>query len=122
MVSDLKAHGQSLTLCVSEKLLTGIVLAVGLMISQKVGLAMRMGSGKGSIDGVVFCATIRQYIWYGEWSCKTYNEEDRAFYEPIRLDCIQLPSDQVPVVDTVFHNHIEYQQISFIVGSSGSLG
>jgi len=59
-------------------------------ISQKVGLAMRMGSAdkrrlRRKLDkrGVVFCAIIRQYIWYGELSRKTYNEVDRAFYEPI---------------------------------------
>jgi len=51
---------------------------------------MRMGSAdkrrlrrKFDIRDVVFCATIRQYIWYGDLSRKTYNEVDRAFYEPI---------------------------------------
>ncbi len=38
---------------------------------------------KFDIRGVVSYATIRQYIWYGEWSRKTYNEVDRAFYESI---------------------------------------
>jgi len=43
---------------------------------------------KFDIRGVVFCATIRQYIWYGALSRKTYNEVDRAFYEPILVHCI----------------------------------
>ena len=38
------------------------------------------------VRGVVSCTTIRQYIWYGELSCKTYNEVDRAFYESINND------------------------------------
>jgi hypothetical protein len=41
---------------------------------------------KLDIRGVVSCAAIRQYIWYGELSRKTYNEVDRAFYESIKLD------------------------------------
>jgi hypothetical protein len=40
---------------------------------------------KFDIRGVVSYTTIRQYIWYGELSCKTYNEVDRAFYESIIL-------------------------------------
>jgi len=58
---------------------------------------MRMGSAdkrrlrrKFDIRGVVFCATIRQYIWYGEWSCKTYNAVDRAFYEPIKCGHLEI--------------------------------
>jgi hypothetical protein len=43
---------------------------------------------KVDIRGVVSYATIRQYIWYGEWSRKTYNEVDRAFYESIIVETL----------------------------------
>lgn len=40
---------------------------------------------KLDILGVVSETAIWQYIWYGESSFQIYNNEDRAFYESIKI-------------------------------------